>query len=199
MALVTAAEMRVHLPSLEGVDEDPVLDDLLEESEGLLATYAGWPLDDANAASFGVSTYTFLLNGPAFREPRALCICVHPMTVTTVEIVDPLTGLYSVLPDTNYVVDSNAGIILLLPGATITEWPTAYRAIRVEVEAGYAVAPAALRMMIIATARHLWNLRNTQGQTSYSMGGDSASLADSAALIPQSVRDLIDRGGWRLC
>lgn len=199
MAIVTAAEMRVHVPSLEGTEEDPVLEDLLDEAEGLLATYAGWPLDDDNASVFGVSTYTFFLDMPAFREPRALCICVHPMSVTTVEILDPLTGLYTLLADTNYVVDEQQGIILLLPTATITEWPHTYRGIKVVVEAGYAVASAALRMMIIATAKHLYQQRQVQGQSSYSHDGDSASLIDGDSLIPAGVKELIDRGGWRLC
>lgn len=196
MALLSAESFKLRYPALDpsGTDSDDEIEALATDAEALIALYLGYPEADDGTRSLGLNTYTFTLSGPALRQPLALCLCVRPIDEVVSVNVDPTwtygaTGL--LVDGTDYVVDEAQGIVLLRPGGSLTTWPSAYRAIRVVVEAGYATLPAWLVPLVVATVRHLWDRRNIQGESSHSSFGDSASFVDTDALIPQAVRDLL--------
>jgi hypothetical protein len=193
--MLSPAQFRLWYPALEGVDSDDELTEIIAGAMALIALYLGYPEASDGSRSLGLKTYTFHLSGPAARQPLALCLCVRPIGSVVSLSVDPLWAYgpaTELVENTDFVVDADAGIILLLTTGARTSWPTAYRAIRVEVTAGYATLPAWLVPLVVATVRHLWDRRNVQGETSYGVGGDSASLTDADALIPKAVRDLLD-------
>lgn len=190
--MITPATFRLWYPALEGTDSDDELVEIIAGAIALIALYLGYPEADDGTRSFDLGTYTFTLSGPAARQPLALCLCVRPIDEVVSVSVDPLWGYGTTLvEDVDYVVDYDHGIILLKPGGSLTSWPTAFRAIRVVVTAGYATLPAHLVPLVVDTARHLWARRSVQGQTSYSAFGDSAALTDFDALIPAAVKELL--------
>lgn len=193
MPLLTPGNFRVWYPALEGTDSDPELEVIIESAMALISLYLGYPEADDGTRSFALKTYTFDLSGPARLQPLALCLCVRPL-VTVTSVTADTTWVFGtpLVQGTDYVVDLHQGAILLKPGGVLTSWPSAFRAIRVVVTAGYATLPSWLLPLVVEVTRHLWNRRATQGQESFGFAGDSASLADADALLPKAVRDLLD-------
>lgn len=189
-ALISPAEWRVYYPALEGDDEDDVIEELIDATDNLLAAYAGFPLTINGSYTLLPATYESFLDGPSLLQSAVLCLCVHPLIDVT-DLRADVTRAYGddtirVL-ETDFDMDQTRGLLILRPGASA--WPVGYRAIRVQFGGGWDPVPPGLRAICAATVRHLWDRRQTQGQSSYSSLGDSASLTDTDALIPQAARD----------
>lgn len=193
MAILTAAQFKAHFPQLVGTTEDTIIDGIIAEVDDLIASYIGFPETDAGGHTMMSSTYTLYLDRPAPQEQRALCVCLHPIvTITSVNIdADWAYGAATLLvAGTDYTHDSQHGLVLILPDSTYT-WPTAYRATKVVLVAGYTTAPAGLRAIAAAATRHLWNLRQVQGQSAMGFAGDSVTLTDTEVLLPAAVKDAL--------
>lgn len=193
MALITAAQFREHYPRLTGTGEDVVLASLIARADDLMAAYCGFPEYDGGggAHSLEEQTYTLYLDAPSSREPRALCLCVHPLTTVTSVDLDS-TGAYlgdetTLTEDVDFAVNERDGILIRI-GST---WPVAFQGTRVVVEAGYASTPPGLVAIAVAAVRHLWDLRNVQGMEVATFGGQSATFADALTLLPQAVQDAL--------
>lgn len=191
--MITPAQFRIRYPQLTGVGEDATLTVLIADAVALIAGYLGWPETDAGLHTLAQSTYTLYIDAPSPLQADVLCLCVHPIVSVTSVHAD-LTRVYGagtlLTPGTDYAIDARDGILLRAAGSAYS-WQVGYRAQRVVLAAGYATTPPGLQAIICATVRHLWDLRNIAGQSSYSYGGDSATLTDANALLPQSAKDAL--------
>lgn len=189
MAVLTPDEFLVYYPQIEGDAEDPVFVELIDAADSLIAAYCGFPRTVDGVFTLTEADYLVWLDGPSLVQAAALCLCAHPVTAVT-ELHADLTRTYDAGSlRTDWTLDGERGLVVLDYGATA--WPVGFRAIQVAFTAGYAVTPPALRAIVATVVRHLWDRRNVQGQTAYGMGGDSASLTDTDALIPAAARDAL--------
>lgn len=191
MALISAVQFRQHYPQLEGTDEDATLDLFIGRADGLMADYTGFPVPDgAQGRTLEQATYTVHPTGPVLGRPKALCLGIFPIvSVTSVD-----ANGTALVEGVDYEVDPDAGILWLLPGASISAWPVGDRVNEVVVEAGFAApTPPALVAITVAAVRHLWDLRNVQGVSAYGRGGDSATRVDADTTLPASVKAALRR------
>ncbi len=187
MALITAAEARVFIPSLTGTTDDTELDTLIVRADALMAAWCGWGIaDGASASSFEDATYTEYHDGPT--ENGSLALRVRPVvSVTTIH--DDSDWSYSTLVgSSDYTTDLRAGRVWLNPTATHS-WSSAHRAIRVVYVAGFATIPEEIKQATCLLVAHWWRLRSTQGRQSISKGTGSESVR--AETLPRSVRELL--------
>ncbi len=189
--MITATQFREHYPQIEGTDEDTLLDTFIDRGVGLIADYCGAPLPDgSDARTLGAETYTRRLDGPMLTNRRALCLGVRP--VVSVTSVD--ANGTALTEDVDYEVDREEGILWLIDGGSLTTWPVGHRVIEVEVVAGFATTPPALVAIIAMAVRHLWDLRQTQGVSSYSRDDYSSTRIDAESALPAAVRSALDSG-----
>ena len=189
--MITAAQFREHFPQLEGTAEDTLLDTFIARADGLMADYCGFPMPDAgDARTLGDETYTRRLDGPMLSNRKALCLGVRPVVSITSVDADGT----ALTENTDYEVDREEGILWLLPGGALTNWPVGHRVIEVELVAGFATAPPALVAITAMAVRHLWDLRQTQGYSSYSRDDYSSTREDVDHALPAAVRSALDRG-----
>lgn len=198
LALITPAQFRTRFPQLSGTGEDTPLTEICADADALMAAWCGFRPYNGTARSMASQSYSLKYSRPAAFDPRALCLCTHPVTAVSSVTVDT-TGAFAgdettLVEDTDFVLDEEEGILLRIDGDV---WPVAIKGILVEFTAGYATTPAGLLAIAAAEVRHLWNLRNTQGETAYTMGPDSATLADFDALIPAAVQQAL--APYRVC
>jgi hypothetical protein len=189
VAVLTPAEWRLYYPQLEGTDEDAVLVELIDAADGLVAAYCGFPRTVDGIHTLEQADYLVHLDGPSLVQAAVLCLCVHPISAVT-ELHADLTRTYDAgTLRTDFALDGERGLLVLDYGAPA--WPVGFRAIQIAFTAGYAVTPPALRAIVATVVRHLWDRRNVQGEASYSMGGSSASLTDTDALIPAAAKEAL--------
>jgi hypothetical protein len=198
MALITAANFRQHYPQLTGTGEDTVLDALIARADALMAAWCGFRPYDGSNRSLTSQSYALKYSAPSAVDPRALCLCARPLSAVSAVEVD-VTGFFTgdeeaLVEGTDFVVDLEEGILIRADGEI---WPVALKGISVEFTAGFSSTPADLVAIAAAEVRHLWNLRNTQGESAYGMGPDSATLADADALIPLAVQQAL--APYRVC
>lgn len=198
MALITPANFREHFPALTGTGEDSVLTTLIARADDLLAAFCGFRPYDGVIHSLTQQSYSLKYSGPSRVDPRVLCLCTRPVgSVSTVEV--DATGFFggseeALTEGTDFVADLEEGILLRSDGE---RWPVAIKGISVEFTAGFATTPPGLVAIAAAEVRHLWNLRNTQGESGYTIRGDSAQLEDWDQLIPLAVQAAI--APYRVC
>lgn len=189
--LISAAEARLQLPSLQGTVEDEVLVVLIQTAGEMIATHLGYPAASASAESTAESTsYTLYLNGPGGRD---LVLPVWPVTAIT-SIYDDEDRSYaasSLVSSGDYAIEEGAtGRVLLTATATHGAWSTGKRAIKATFTAGYTTIPSWLKHAARLTVRALYDLRTAQGQTSRNVGNQSVSLRDQHA-IPEEARRIL--------
>lgn len=189
MAVLTPDEFLVYYPQIEGNAEDPVFVELIDAADALIAAYCGFPRTVDGVWTLTEADYLVHLDGPSLVQASVLCLCVHPISAVT-ELHADLTRAYDAGSlRTDWTLDGDRGLVVLDYGATA--WPVGFRAIRVAFTGGYATTPPALRAIVATVVRHLWDRRQTQGQTAYGMGGDNASLTDTDALIPAAAKEAL--------
>lgn len=200
MALITAAQFREHYPQLTGTAEDATLDKFIARADALMATWCGFPANDAGGTTLASATYTQYYDGPTRRDAKVLCLCVSPLvSVTSVHVdADRAYGASTLLTEgTDFDTDLPRGALALLPDSTTTRWPVAWRATKVVFVGGYATTPDDLIAITAAEVRHLWDLRRTQGQDAVVDFGQSTTLRDLDALIPAAVRSALET--YKVC
>lgn len=191
MALISASQFKEHFPQLTGAAADSVLDTVIARADALLALYCGYPVPDAGSRTLEDATYT-LYPRVSPRHAAALELGLRPIvSVTSVHVdEDWAYGSDTAVDAGDRVLDTQGGRIWLKPTAT-TAWSRSPRANKVVAVAGYATTPPDLVMIAVATVRHLWDLRNSQGRQQRSTQGHSETYVDATELLPASVRQAL--------
>lgn len=193
--LITADQFRDIYGKIAGGLEDDALEAMIASADGLMAGYCGYPENDDGIRTLVSSTYTLYVSAPS-RIPGVLCLCVAPIvSVTSVHVDEaraygPSTAL---VEGTDFDVDLVLGRLAILPSSA-AEWPSAYRATRVVLEAGYATTPPALLPVVESVVQALLDRPNLQQQASASIGGASISPTDLDNFLPAAVRAALDAG-----
>ena len=190
MALLTAAEARVYIPSLSGTGTDTLLDTLISRAGAVLARYCGYPPASATASPTLESTsYTLDYTGDGGRD---LDLGLYPVTAIASAYDDPDLDF----TDTAALVDSGdygiqrGRVLRLKSTATHGAWSTTPEAIRVAFTAGYSTIPADLKDIAGRAVRAAYDWLQTAGKTSVSQGGGSVQYPDEAFLAPYVVEAL---------
>lgn len=191
--LIDAATFRQHYPMLAGTAEDTLLGDFIVRADSLLADWCGFPTNDDGTTSMAASSYDLLYDGPGTRQLGLLCLGVRPLVSVETVSVDG-----TVLAETtDYTIDYPGGRLGLVSGGALSSWPVGFQRIEIEFHAGYDPVPDALVAICAAEVRHLWDLRNTQGQSQFQSFGDSQTLTDRDALIPAAVQQAL--AAYKVC
>lgn len=202
MALCTAAQARLHIPSLTSTGEDTNLDALITRADALFANWCGYPSVVAVSPTFGVvasmedTTYV-VYNGLGGRvrvlDSRHLRCDIWPV-ISVTSVYDDTTEAYgtAVTSTTYTLIDGNQGLIAYNANSGAAwanpESPLV-RNIKLTVVAGWVTIPADLIEATCLQVKHWWDLRHTQGRTNVSVGAGSAGLRDET--MPAAVRELL--------
>lgn len=202
MALITPAQFKEHYPQLSGTGADALLTTLIARANDLLAAYCGYRLPDgALAHTLEVARYTLRIDGPVPGMPRVLCLDLRPINDLVSVHVDSTWAFGGGTEVTSQVEDDEdlrrTGMLWLLPSSS-TEWESSHRSNKVVVDAGYATTPPGLVALAAQATRHLWDLRQTQGEESFGYGGDAATRVDADKHLPQLVKDGLRAGRYIL-
>jgi hypothetical protein len=194
MALITAAQFREHYPQLAGTAEDTLLGSFIDRADALMAKYCGYRRNTSGLMSMASSTYALKYDGPSSQGTvlplgAAPIISVQHAYIDTLRVFGATTEL---VQGTDFDLDIPGGRLSLLPGSAYTRWPVAWQAIYVQFTAGFSPTPGDLVVACAATARHLWDLRNVQGQAGLTVFADSTTRTDLDTLIPAAVRTVLD-------
>ena len=199
MALVTAAQARVHIPSLTSTGEDTNIDTLIARVGALFGRWCGYPPTSAGGASSMESSASHILyNGLGgyvdVISPRFLRSKVWPVTAIS-SIYDDVTEAYATaITSTNYaIVDGNAGLIGYTASsgaAWLKPSSPSVRNIKATLTCGWSTVPTDVQEAAVLMLHHWWELRHTQGrQNVATAAGTSAGLREET--MPAAVRQLL--------
>jgi hypothetical protein len=192
VALITAAEARLHIPELTGTGEDTNLDTVIGRVGAIFAAWCGYPPSSTGGApSMESASYTRYYDGPGGRD---LILDVWPVTAITSIYDDPTrdwtSSSYLVSSSDYAIVDGERGQVLLKSTASWGAWGKAEKSIKVAFTAGFTTVPADIKQAAALAVRHVWGLRRNQGKENVSEGGISISLRDEDAL-PDVVQQIL--------
>lgn len=194
MALITAAQARERIPSLEGSTSDTLLDTMIAALGAAFARYCEYP-----AASVGgnptmeSASYTRYLDGSGTRE---LVLDVWPVTAITsieddpTEDFDGSTYLVTASDYGSGAREGNRGLVLLKATASHGVWNEGRRNIKAAFTAGFSTVPNDLQEIAKMAARDAWEARNHQGKKSQSQGDTSTTWNDDDFLTAPVRRAL---------
>lgn len=194
MALVDRdTQLKPRLPQVTGTSRDAVLDDLIGVVDGLFAQFCGYPVaSSATLPTMESSTYVLRLDGPRYREPRALDLGIRPVSSVTSVYVDstwsfPSSSEY--VEGTDFELDGDAGVLWLLPTSS-DGWTRAPRAIKATVVAGWTTLADdhPLVELVAQTVKHLLDAPHVRGKRSISVSGQTVQPDDLDDLLPAAVR-----------
>lgn len=192
MALITAAEARLFVPSLTGTAEDTNLDALILRADQVLAAWCGYRRADGGDFTLESATYTAFLPGPGGRRLR---LPVYPIvTLTSIEddTDEVFDGTTNLVASTDYVSRDAEGIVLLKTSAVHGAWSTSRQeVIKAVFDAGWSTVPNAIKLATAMLVSHWHGLRHTAGLQSASneLGGTNAWRTEQ---IPDSVKQIIE-------
>lgn len=197
MALISASQFREHYPQLSGTGEDTLLDKLIARADQLMAAFCAHPLTDGNIHTLEAATYTRYLR-PRHDDDRVIDL-PHPLAtaITTAHVDENWAyGASTLIPSTDYVLDTARRELWRKPTATGLPWSRSKRANKIVFVAGIVAAAAAPEFVAIAAfaARHLLDLDHTLGLQSATDAGHSATYGDASALLPAAVKEHL--GPW---
>ena len=218
-SIITAAEARRWIPGLTGTTEDTILEDLIDSADSALAEFCNYPSPrgedppDSRGKTLLKAPYMFFMEGDSF-NPLLLRLPVYPLQndapivnmdssreygASTLMVYD--TDYEMMRPDTG----GQTAALLLKPLGSYGSWSTSFRAIKVQIKAGYDVAgisyddlPKDIQVACGLLVAHWYQLRHTSGLTNVSQAGGSAGLVSGA--IPDNVKQLMEpyrlSGNW---
>ena len=192
MALISQAQLKARLPQYTGTALDTTHADLVDRADSLMAHYCGFPLaDSAVRPSLESATYTLRLDGPRFREPRALDLGVRPViSITSIyQSLDWSFGAGDLVDSSDYELDKETGLVWVVPNAS-DAWLSGPRAIKATVVAGFATLDDShpLVEMCALVVQHLIDRPNVQGKLNVGSAGSTLTLGELDTLIPEAVR-----------
>jgi hypothetical protein len=185
MALITASEARVYIPTLSD-GEDTKLGTLIAIADNVLAGLCGIPPYSGQTRTLEDQTYTLYLDGPGGRE---LYLPVRPIVSITSIYDDPLLayGASTAVDSGDWTAYNAEGLLILDADATHGAWSTSPRALKVTAVLGYATIPDAIKHACGLLVAHWWrNVIPSLGKESISTQGSTVTLA--TAPIPRDVR-----------
>lgn len=189
MAVITAAEARLLIPSLKGATEDTNLDTFIGRADAILADSVGIPAASAvGSATFDSATYTRYYEG----EPDGKTVELGFIPITSITSVhddpDRVYGSSTLVSSGDYDLEGDTGIIRLTTTGTHGSFSQQVRSIKVVFVAGYTAttAPEHIKQAVAMMARHLWRLRKEQGSASL---GKKGELRDET--IPAAINQML--------
>lgn len=170
----------------------PELPGLIASADALMASYCGLPKNAAGRKTLEASSHT-LYPLPAFGEPRALALKLHPIpvTVTTVHVDEEWEyGSDALVADTEYLYADDDGLLRLKPSAT-SAWSASPRANRVVATVGFDLRSNNEHELLPITAAMVQSLidrPHLQQTLSASIAGQTITTTDLESLLPAAVR-----------
>jgi hypothetical protein len=202
MALMTAAQARVYIPTLTSTGEDTNIDTLIARADAAMASWCGYPPVIAATPVMGLTptledqTYV-LYNGRGglvrVLDSRHIQCDVWPV-ISITSIYDDTSEAYgTAVTSTDYtLIDGNQGLIAYDAdsGKAWADSGPTIRNIKLTAVCGWATIPGDILQAAGLLVAHWWQLRHTQGRTNVSTaGGGSAGLRDEE--LPASVKQLL--------
>jgi len=189
MALITAVQARLHIPSLTGDTRDADLDVIIARVVAALASWCGWPpAVYSGSPSFETATYTVYLDGPVDDAVREIQLPVCPVQSITTIHDDPDWGYSStyLVASGDYTLEEESGRVLLNPTSG-EAWSASRRSIKAVFIAGWDTAPDDLALALCLGVKHVWDLMPRQGKESTTAQGktDSYRVENWPAVIRQ--------------
>lgn len=191
MAIATAAQVRLYLPSLAGTAVDTELDTLVARFDSLAAQFCGYP--DSPGGTAGASrtlertTYTLYLDGPTTRDARVLDLGVYPVSSIQSIYSDPLRDYSSdtLVASSGYTLHGGEGLVELSSTASDV-WDRGHRAIKASITLGFDPAPREIIQAAGIQVAHWWRNRPAIGQSSASQRGSSVQFSPTGlGLLPE--------------
>lgn len=187
MALITAAEARENIPSINAssTDQDTLLSTLITVVGRLFGRFCGYP---GKTPTLESATYVEFLTASG----RDLLLSYGPL-ISVTSIYDDPTGdftssTYLVASGGYQIMDVDRSWVRLLSTSVHGQWSGGPLAVKATYVAGFATVPDDLKQLARLAVRHLYDNRLTQGKDAISDGGHSESLRPEA-LLPQIVLD----------
>lgn len=193
MALTVAADLYPLIPGLSG-GEDAALNALLSAIESAVASRLGIPpVTAGGSAVLDDATYTFYLDGPAWRESRRIRIPVQPVQSITSIHDDPdwTYGSADLVAASDYTLDGETGNVWILPTASHA-WSRRKRAIKVVAVCGWTSAPEDLKRGILLWAALGWS-QNAGAISRDAQTAGPGRIRWRAPEIPPEAARLVDR------
>lgn len=191
MALLTAAQARLHLPGLTGTGEDTAIGTIIDRVEALIAVFIGHPPASVGGTpTVESTTYTLYTDrgaAPIRIDGDDLVLPVRPLTAVSAVYDDDQRSYGTAVSSADYEVLGDEGRIRLLPTRSHAGWSSDIAAIKVACTAGWSTAPDWLAHAVALWMRHIWDLRREQGRESTSQQGVSVSFRDET--MPDVVRE----------
>ena len=194
MALMTAAEARLYLPSLTGTALDADLVTLIARFDAAAAEWCGFP--EAPGGTVGAAntlesaSYVLYLDGPDPSDSALLWLGVWPVTASASIYSDAIReyGSDTLVASSDYTLHGSEGLVELSADSG-ESWSTRRRAIKATITAGFSTVPSALKHATGLQVAHWFRNRGIIGQKSISQRGTSTTVQD-LTLLPEVTQIL---------
>ena len=196
MPLIEANQFRSIYGRLADGRQDDDLVTLIDAADAFMATYCGFPVNNAGSVSLATAEYTLYYGRPS-RQPAVLCLGVFPVLSVSDVRVDAARAYGTdtqLVEGTDFDVDNPCGKLGLLPGGSLGVWPVAWRAVRVTFTAGYDPTPPDLLPLTAFVIQALLDRPSFQQQAASAIGGSSITTTDLDQILPAAVRAALDAG-----
>jgi hypothetical protein len=193
MAIATAAQVRVYIPSLTGTAADTDIGTLIDRFDALAARYIGFPVYDSGTnPTLEDQTYTFILDG---QGGRTLYCPIRPL-VSITSIYDDPTGKFAAATliaatDYNDISRLGHGEVVLDSDAVHGVWSDAEYAIKLTVVAGWSTIPSEIVEACCQWVAAKFNNRGSHGRSSVGVGEAVVNLTDVDDVLPPAVRAIL--------
>lgn len=197
MGIITPGDVRDHHAALTSTAKDDLLERLIDRVDELMALWCGFPRTTDGRRTLGEATYLLRPPGP-LADRRGIFLGVKPCIEIESAYVsgDWSFGSSDLLASTEYDLDTDTGILWLLPAAT-HEWLDDPRANKITVTAGHAVTPHGLIAITASAVAGVLRASTTDPNLlSASAGGQSVSMAAAKSLLSEQTRN--DLGPFRI-
>jgi len=192
VALITATEARVLLPSLTSGSADSDLDTYITRAGQALAKWCAFPTD-GGASTLEQATYTMYLSCPDVLNPLILQLPVRPIisvSSVNVDVNREYNASTALTEGVDFVVDKEQGR-LVLTGSTSNYWTSSFEAIRVVADAGLATVPEIVKQACALTVKANWDKRQMQNLDQIQTGSDNTVFTKFEYHVPPDARDLV--------
>ena len=196
MALITAAQVREHVPQISGSADDTTLNTMVTRADALLAVFCGWPRTSTGIHTLEVATYV-LYPFPESDRPRALSHGLRWVGSITSAYVDENEeyGASTAVASGDMRIDNDEGVVWLKTTASSawssnkTGQPNKLTIVNGIGTGGLVTtAPEWLVALVAHEVRHLLMKRRLGEVRDQSSGSGNVTPQDVDALIPKAVQ-----------
>lgn len=197
MALITAAQARLNIPTLTSTGSDTDLDTVIGRVGVAIARYLGYPaLNATTPPTVESTTYTWYSGGyeapvTVSADGESLFLPAKPVTSVTSVHDDPDQGYGSsyLVASGGYTTNLMDGIIRLLPTGTHGQFSKIPYAVKVIAVCGWTTIPTDLQAAAILCVQHWWTQKREGLHSSLSAQG--VSLSPQQVAIPKEAKELL--------